>query len=65
MIQRLCRLPSSRSCLLLGPRQTGKSTLVRSLLPTRSWSVDLLQQDVFLRYSKEPERFRREVEAKA
>jgi uncharacterized protein len=65
MLKRLCRLPASRSCLLLGPRQTGKSTLVRSLLPRRSWSVDLLQQDAFLRYSKQPERFRLEVEAKA
>ena len=64
MLKRLCRLPASRSCLLLGPRQTGKSTLVRSLLPRRSWSVDLLQQDVFLRYAKEPERFRLEAEAR-
>jgi predicted AAA+ superfamily ATPase len=64
MIRRACRLPPARSCLLLGPRQTGKSTLVRSLLPPRAWSVDLLQQDAFLRYSKEPERFRLEVEAR-
>jgi predicted AAA+ superfamily ATPase len=65
MLQRACRLPPTRSCLLLGPRQTGKSTLVRSLLPRRSWTVDLLQQDVFLRYSKQPELFRLEAEAKA
>jgi predicted AAA+ superfamily ATPase len=38
---------------------------VRSLLPRRAWSVDLLQQDVFLRYSKQPELFRLEAEAKA
>ena len=63
MLKRVCRLPPRRSALLLGPRQTGKSTLVRSLLPGRSWSVDLLQHDAFLRYSKEPARFRREVEA--
>lgn len=63
MLTRACRLPASRSCLLLGPRQTGKSTLARSLLPRRSFSVDLLQQDAFLRYSKAPERFRLEVEA--
>jgi predicted AAA+ superfamily ATPase len=63
MLKRLCRLPAARSVLLLGPRQTGKSTLVRGLLPRRSWSVDLLHQDAFLRYSKEPERFRLEVEA--
>ena len=64
MVKRLCGLPRSRSCLLLGPRQTGKSTLVRSQLPRRSWTVDLLQQDTFLRYSKAPEQFRLEVEAR-
>jgi predicted AAA+ superfamily ATPase len=52
------------SCLLFGPRQTGKSTLVRSVLPARSWTVDLLEHDTFLRYSKEPSLFRREVEEK-
>jgi predicted AAA+ superfamily ATPase len=65
MLKRLCRLPPRRSALLLGPRQAGKSTLVRSLLPPRSWTVDLLQQDVFLRYAKDPSRFRLEVEAQA
>ena len=64
MLKRLCRLPARRSCLLLGPRQTGKSTLVRSVLPRRAWTVDLLRQDTFLRYSKEPGAFRREAEAR-
>lgn len=64
MLQRRLTLPARRSVLLLGPRQTGKSTLVRSLLPERSWTVDLLQHDVFLRYAKQPGRFRNEVEAK-
>lgn len=61
--ERVCRLPARGSCLLLGPRQTGKSTLMRSLLPERSWSVDLLRHDVYLRYSKDPAQFRREAEA--
>lgn len=64
MLKRHCRLPPGRSCLLLGPRQTGKSTLVRSLLPKAAFSVDLLQHDVFLRYSKDPARFRLEAEAR-
>ena len=38
--------------MLLGPRQTGKSTLVRSVLPAQSWTVDLLQYDVFLKRAK-------------
>ncbi len=60
--QRLLRIPARRSCLLFGPRQTGKSTLIRSLLPTDAWTIDLLQHDVFLRYAKEPARFRKEAE---
>lgn len=64
MIHRLCRLPQRGSVLLFGPRQTGKSTLVRSVLPKESWTVDLLQHDTFLRLSKDPSQLRREVEAK-
>jgi predicted AAA+ superfamily ATPase len=63
MLNRLCRVPERRSCFLFGPRQTGKSTLVRSILPGRSWTVDLLRNDTFLRYSKEPWLFRAEAEA--
>lgn len=62
-MHRLCTLPRTRSCLLLGPRQTGKSTLVRQSLPRKSFAVDLLQHDTFLRYSKTPALFRLEVEA--
>jgi len=61
MFQRIVPFPRRGSCLLLGPRQTGKSTLVRSILPPGSWTVDLLQHDVFLRYVKEPARFRAEA----
>ncbi len=64
MLTRRCALPPRRSVLLLGPRQTGKSTLVRGLLPARSWSVDLLEHDLFLRLSRDPSQFRREAEAK-
>src|SRR5262249_54892275 len=54
MVKRLLRLHPRRSCLLLGPRQTGKSTLVRASLPGKVWSVDLLEHDTFLRFAKEP-----------
>ena len=54
MIQRQFRLPATRSCLLLGPRQTGKSTLIRATLPTKSWTVDLLDHRVFLAYVQHP-----------
>jgi predicted AAA+ superfamily ATPase len=64
MIRRVCRLPATGSVLLLGPRQTGKSTLVRGRLPRKAWTVDLLHEDTFLRYTKQPERFRLEAEAR-
>ena len=65
MYTRTLRLHPRRSCLLLGPRQVGKSTLVRASLPAKSWTVDLLEHDTFLRFAMEPGQFRREVEAKA
>jgi predicted AAA+ superfamily ATPase len=65
MLNRLCTLPPRQSCLLLGPRQTGKTTLVRNLLrDRRAWTVNLLHHDAFLRFSKDPGLFRREAEAK-
>jgi uncharacterized protein len=64
MIPRLLKLPARQSCLLLGPRQTGKSTLVRSVLPAGAWTVDLLEHDAAMRYAKDPSLFRREAEAK-
>ena len=37
------------SCFLLGPRQTGESTLVRSILSADAWTVDPLEHDTFMR----------------
>jgi len=62
MVNRIVDLPASRSFFLFGPRQTGKSTLVRSRLDKASWTVDLLESDLFLRYARAPELFRREAE---
>ena len=39
MMNRQCVLPHKQSCLLLGPRQTGKSTLVTASLPPKAWVV--------------------------
>jgi predicted AAA+ superfamily ATPase len=64
MFTRIATLPERRSCLLLGPRQTGKSTLVRATLPKDAWTVDLLHHDTFLRFAKDPSQFRREVESR-
>jgi predicted AAA+ superfamily ATPase len=64
VFKRLLALPARGSSFLFGPRQTGKSTLIRSLLPEGAWTVDLLHHEVFLRYAKEPGRFRAEAEAR-
>lgn len=58
---RLLQLPDRGSCLLLGPRQTGKSTLVRGALPEGAAVFDLLEHDTFLRFARDPSLFRREV----
>lgn len=61
MIQRIITLPEDSSYFLLGPRQTGKSTLIRSILPENSWQINLLEGDTYLRYLRAPELFRREA----
>lgn len=64
MLNRIISLPEKQSFFLFGPRQTGKSTLIHSILNERSWTVDLLQSDLFLRYARAPETFRAEAEQK-
>ena len=64
MFQRILRLPPSgkESFFLWGPRQTGKSTLLKESYPDSRW-VDLLKSDEFVYYSARPERLRQEIEA--
>ncbi len=52
---------TTRSVFLFGPRQTGKTTLLRRRYPTAPW-FSLLQGDVFLRLSANPGRLREELE---
>jgi predicted AAA+ superfamily ATPase len=51
---------ASRSHFLFGPRQTGKSTLIRHELPD-ALVYDLLESDVYLRLSRRPEMLREQV----
>lgn len=62
MVEREVRFPREGSFFLYGPRQTGKSTLVRERLAKAAWTVDLLRTEVFLRYSKSPAQFRLDAE---
>lgn len=63
MFKRLLSLPESgtETFFLWGPRQTGKSTLLRQAYPDSRW-IDLLKSDVFVRYATRPELLRLEIE---
>ena len=64
MFQRALSLPESgaETFFLWGPRQAGKSTLLRQRYPDGVW-VDLLKADDFRRYVARPELLREELEA--
>ena len=64
MFQRTLPLPApgEETFFLWGPRQTGKTTLLRRTYPQARW-IDLLKADEFRRYATNPERLREEVEA--
>ena len=54
--------PCEDTFFLWGPRQTGKTTLLRHRYPDARW-LDLLKADEFRRYVANPERLREEIEA--
>lgn len=63
MFRRLLELPPrpKHSFFLWGPRQTGKSWLLRQLYGHANW-VDLLKTDDFVRYTHRPALLREELE---
>lgn len=52
---------SSRSILLLGPRQTGKSTLIQSLLP--DLTINLMHEPTFLEFARNPSELESRIRA--
>ena len=52
--------PGEETFFLWGPRQTGKSTLLKERYPEARW-LDLLKADEFRRYSDNPELLRQEI----
>jgi predicted AAA+ superfamily ATPase len=61
MYARHLGLPKT-SFFLFGPRATGKTTWLRQVLPAAHW-IDLVTNEVYLRYLHDPGSFRREIEA--
>ena len=64
MFKRGLKLPRSgeETFFLWGPRQAGKSTLLRQCYPQGYW-IDLLKADEFRRYVTNPEYLRQELDA--
>jgi len=65
VIPRKLNLPSpgKETFFLWGPRQTGKSTLLKKTYPDAVW-IDLLKAEVFRRYLQNPEFLRQELPLK-
>jgi predicted AAA+ superfamily ATPase len=62
MFSRALRLPPAgrETFFLWGPRQTGKTTLLRAAYPDAYW-IDLLKADEYRRYLERPELLRQEL----
>lgn len=64
-IERILKLPQNKSFFLLGPRQTGKSFLLKaSFNPVTTLYYNLLQSEEYARLTADPSQFRKEVLAR-
>jgi predicted AAA+ superfamily ATPase len=61
-VTRLLKIPESAASFLWGPRQTGKTTLLKREFP-QAHRIDLLRTEEQMRYQREPKRFREECRA--
>jgi len=68
MVSRIAKLPKNKSIFLFGPRQTGKSTLIKSMFSGNEKTVlafDLLRSDTYMRFLADPSLFRKEIDQRA
>lgn len=64
MFKRSIQLPKDHSFFLFGPRGTGKTTLLKELLPTASsYRIDLLDAETELRFVQQPWEFSERLDA--
>ena len=62
VIKRIPRLSIQVSSIWLGPRQTGKSTLIKTELSHLPFfEVNLLKSDIYAKYLKDPSQFRKDI----
>lgn len=65
MIARELNIPKNNSFFLFGPRQSGKSTLLKSQFPAETtYYYDLLKTEEYLRLSAHPTLLREEVQSR-
>ena len=60
----LMEATAHKSCFLFGPRQTGKSMLIRETVPEGTPIYELLDHRLWMDLSADPTRMRQEIEAK-
>ena len=64
MFHRNLSLPPKQSFFLFGPRGTGKTTLIRERLSKLNfYSIDLLDEEIYDRYLRQPKSLEHELEA--
>ncbi|MBW1789521.1 MAG: ATP-binding protein, partial [Deltaproteobacteria bacterium] len=56
----ILKILQNKSCFLFGPRQTGKTSLIRNTLEKYRY-YNLLKTDVYLKLNRSPQRLREEI----
>lgn len=66
MIKRMANIPETQHFFMLGPRQTGKTTLIKEYLANKGSNhlfINFAEEDKFFKYLKNPSLIRSEVQS--